>query len=56
VKEEEEEFDLVRMLENLSQYHGEEAAKKGVDFITDLPPEPIHISGLRRGWRRSSST
>jgi two-component system sensor histidine kinase ChvG len=46
VKEEEEEFDLVRTLENLSQYHGEEAAKKGVDFITDLPPEPIHISGL----------
>jgi two-component system sensor histidine kinase ChvG len=56
VKEEEEEFDLVRTLENLSQYHGEEAAKKGVDFITDLPPEPIRISGLRRGWRRSSST
>jgi two-component system sensor histidine kinase ChvG len=46
VKEEEEEFDLVRTLENLSQYHGEEAAKKGVDFITDLPPEPIRISGL----------
>lgn len=46
VKEEEEEFDLVKMLQNLSQYHGEEAAKKGVDFITDLPPEPIRISGL----------
>ncbi|MCU4655078.1 sensor histidine kinase [Roseibacterium sp. SDUM158016] len=46
VKEEEEEFDLVRTLTNLSQYHGEEAAKKGVDFITDLPPEPIRISGL----------
>jgi len=46
VKEEEEEFDLVRTLENLSQYHSEEAEKKGVDFITDLPPEPIHISGL----------
>jgi len=46
VKEEEEEFDLVRTLENLSQYHGEEAEKKGVDFITDLPPEPIRISGL----------
>ena len=46
VKEEEEEFDLVRTLENLSQYHGEEAAKKGVDFITDLPSEPIRISGL----------
>ena len=46
VKEEEEEFDLVKMLQNLSQYHGEEANKKGVDFITDLPPEPIMISGL----------
>jgi two-component system sensor histidine kinase ChvG len=46
VKEEEEEFDLVKMLQNLSQYHGEEANKKGVDFITDLPPEPIRISGL----------
>jgi two-component system sensor histidine kinase ChvG len=56
VKEEEEEFDLVRTLENLSQYHGEEAEKKGVDFITDLPPEPIRISGWRGGWRRSSST
>ena len=46
VKEEEEEFDLVRTLQNLSHYHGEEAARKGVDFITDLPPEPILISGL----------
>jgi two-component system sensor histidine kinase ChvG len=46
VKEEEEEFDLVRTLQNLSQYHGEEAEKKGVDFITDLPSEPIRISGL----------
>jgi two-component system sensor histidine kinase ChvG len=46
VKEEEEEFDLVRTLQNISQYHSEEAAKKGVDFITDLPPERIRISGL----------
>jgi two-component system sensor histidine kinase ChvG len=46
VKEEEEEFDLVRTLQNLSQYHGEEAGRKGVDFITDLPPDPIRISGL----------
>jgi len=46
VKEEEEEFDLVRTLQNISQYHSEEAAKKGVDFITDLPPEAIRISGL----------
>ncbi len=46
VKEEEEEFDLVRTLNNLSQFHGEEAEKKGVDFITDLPPGKIPISGL----------
>ncbi|MBY6201973.1 sensor histidine kinase [Maritalea mobilis] len=46
VKEEEEEFNLVRTLENLSQYHSEEAAKKGVEFITDLPSEKIMISGL----------
>ena len=39
VKEEEEEFDLLRTLQNLSQYHGEEAGRKGVDFITDLPPD-----------------
>ncbi|MDG4649051.1 sensor histidine kinase [Roseibacterium sp. SDUM158017] len=46
VKEEEEEFDLVRTLTNISQYHGEEARKKGVELITDLPSEPIRISGL----------
>ncbi|WP_439136576.1 sensor N-terminal transmembrane domain-containing protein [Roseicyclus sp.] len=46
VKEEEEEFDLVRTLHNISQYHAGEADKKGVDFVTDLPFEPIRISGL----------
>ena len=46
VKEEEEEFDLIKTLTNLSQYHGEEAAGKGVEFITDLPPDTIRISGL----------
>jgi two-component system sensor histidine kinase ChvG len=46
VKEEEEEFDLVRTLRNLAEFHGQEAATKGVDFITDLPPDEIRISGL----------
>lgn len=46
VKEEEEDFDLVRTLRNISQYHAEEAGKKGVDFITDLPDDRITISGL----------
>ena len=46
VKEEEEEFNLIRTLTNLSNYLGEQAADKGVDFITDLPPEQIRIRGL----------
>ena len=46
VKEEEEEFDLVRTLDNISHYHAEEAAKKGVEFITDLPDRAITIAGL----------
>ncbi|HMO72873.1 MAG TPA: sensor histidine kinase [Paracoccaceae bacterium] len=46
VKEEEEEFDLLRTLSNLSEYLGKQASEKGVDFITDLPPEPIRIRGL----------
>ncbi len=46
VKEEEEEFDLVRTLDNISHYHAEEAAKKGVEFITDLPDRSIRIAGL----------
>ncbi|KIT17999.1 sensor histidine kinase [Jannaschia aquimarina] len=46
VKEEEEPFDLVRMVRNLAVYHKEEAAADGIDFITDLPREPITILGL----------
>ena len=46
VKEEQESFDLVVMLGNLSQYLTEEAEKKGVEFITDFPNEPIVITGL----------
>ncbi len=46
VKEEEEEFDLVRTLDNISHYHAEEASKMGVEFITDLPDRSIHIAGL----------
>ncbi|MCB5410975.1 sensor histidine kinase [Pseudogemmobacter faecipullorum] len=46
VKEEEEEFDLVRTLGNLSQYLGQQAAEDGVDFISDLPPDRIVIRGL----------
>jgi two-component system sensor histidine kinase ChvG len=46
VKEEEEQFDLVKMVSNLAEYLGQEARKKGVDFIIDLPANPIEISGL----------
>lgn len=46
VKEEEEEFNLVKTLSNLSEYLGQQAGEKGVEFITDFPTEPIVIHGL----------
>ena len=46
VKEEEEEFSLMKTLSNLSEYLGKQAGEKGVDFITDLPNDPINIHGL----------
>ncbi len=46
VKEEEEPFDLVRMISNLGVYHEQQSEVDGIDFITDLPQEPIVIMGL----------
>ncbi|WP_371156846.1 sensor N-terminal transmembrane domain-containing protein [Jannaschia sp. 2305UL9-9] len=46
VKEEEEPFDLVKMITNLTVYHGQEAELDDIEFITDLPKEPIVIMGL----------
>ncbi|MFZ5750726.1 MAG: sensor N-terminal transmembrane domain-containing protein [Pseudomonadota bacterium] len=46
VKEEEESFNLVKMLSNVTEYLGQEARAKGVEFITDLPSEAITIDGL----------
>ncbi len=46
VKEEQESFDLIHMLGNLCQFLGEDAKSKGIDFITDLPKDPIMIDGL----------
>ena len=46
VKEEEEEFNLLKTISNITEHLGQEAAAKNVDFITDLPPEPIIIQGL----------
>jgi len=46
VKEEEEAFNLIQMLQNLGQYLGEDARGKGIDFITELPEQPIEVQGL----------
>ena len=46
VKEEQEAFDLVKMLHNLGEYLGQQASDKGIDFISDLPSEAIILRGL----------
>lgn len=46
VKEEEEPFNLLKMLGNLSEYLGEDAKRKGIEFISDLPEHPIEVQGL----------
>ncbi len=46
VKEEEQPFNLLKMLNNLGDFLGEDARSKGIEFITDLPNEPIIIEGL----------
>jgi two-component system sensor histidine kinase ChvG len=46
VKEEEQPFNLLKMLNNIGEYLGNEARAKGVEFISDLPAEPIVITGL----------
>ena len=46
VKEDEAPFNLLEMLGNLNQFLGEQAKEKGIDYIADLPDEPIVISGL----------
>ena len=46
VKEEEETFNLLKMIRSLADHIGAEANAKGIEFITDLPSEPIIIDGL----------
>ncbi|MEJ6399301.1 sensor histidine kinase [Yoonia sp. 208BN28-4] len=46
VKEEEESFDLMKMLGNLNEFLGKEADDKGVDYITDLPEGQMMVQGL----------
>ncbi|NHX27249.1 HAMP domain-containing histidine kinase, partial [Escherichia coli] len=46
VKEEEERFNLSKLLQNLAEHLGKDARGKGVDFISDLPKDPIIVQGL----------
>ena len=46
VKEEEEEFDLTQLLDNLCEHLSAEAEEKGVEFVKLLPGERIMVTGL----------
>ena len=46
VKEEEETFDLLKMLGNINDFLGREAESQEIDYIADLPTEPINVQGL----------
>ena len=46
VKEEEKPFNLLEMLDNIGQYLGDDARGKGIEFMTDLPAQPIQVKGL----------
>lgn len=46
VKEEQEEFDLVLLLNNLCLHLSQEATEKGVEFIKLLPDQPVMVTGL----------
>ena len=46
VKEEEQACDLLKMIGNLNEFLGQEASVKGVEYIADIPEQPIVIHGL----------
>jgi len=46
VKEEEEQFNVLKTLKNINEHLGNEASEKGIDFISDLPKQPILVHGL----------
>ncbi len=46
VKEEEQQFDLLTTLAGLADFLTMQAAEKGVEFVCDLPAEPIVVQGL----------
>jgi len=39
-------FNLLHMLGNLNEFLGKEAEGKGIDYIDDLPNDPIMVQGL----------
>lgn len=46
VKEQEETFDLINTLGNISEFLGKDARLRGVDFVADMPAAPIMVQGL----------
>ncbi|MBE0413389.1 sensor histidine kinase [Yoonia sp.] len=46
VKEEEQSFDLIPMLKNIHEFMRKEASAKGIDFVSDMPNQPIMVQGL----------
>lgn len=46
VKEEEQSFDLVNMLGNIIEFLGKDAKGRGIDFVADVPDNPIQVEGL----------
>ncbi|MGV6840383.1 MAG: sensor N-terminal transmembrane domain-containing protein [Planktomarina sp.] len=46
VKEEEEQFNLIQMLANLTHYLGKDAKSKGIRFVEDLPKDALMVDGL----------
>ncbi len=46
VKEQEEEFNLIKTLAGLTEFLGDQAREKGVEFITDFPSDAIRVHGL----------
>lgn len=46
VKEEEQPFDLVTMLGNILEFLGKDAKERQIDFVADIPDNPIEVEGL----------
>jgi len=46
VKEEEETFNLIKTLDHLAEFFGNQAEQEGIDFICDLAKDRIEITGL----------